>query len=47
MGVPAELGAIDAYEEDAVGNLRTRIAGSVCETRDLAFHATTSCFERE
>jgi hypothetical protein len=44
VGVPAELGAIDANEEDAVGNLRTRIAGSFGEARDLAFHATTSCF---
>jgi hypothetical protein len=46
VGVPAELGAIDAHEEDPVGNLRTRIAGSFGEARDLAFHATTSCFGR-
>ncbi len=46
MGVPAELGAIDAHEKDPVGNLRTRIAGSFGETRDLAFHATTSCVGR-
>jgi hypothetical protein len=44
VGVPAELGAIDPDEEDAVGNLRTGIAGSFGEARDLAFHATTSCF---
>jgi hypothetical protein len=44
VGVPAELGAIDPNEEDAVGNLRTRIAGSFGETGDLAFLATTSCF---
>ena len=46
MGVPAELGAIDANEEDAVGNFRTRIAGSFGKARNLAFHATTSCFGR-
>jgi hypothetical protein len=42
----AELGAIDAYEEDPVGNLRASIAGSFGETWDLAFHATTTCFGR-
>jgi hypothetical protein len=47
VGVPTKLGAIDADEEDPVGNLRTRIAGSFGKTRDLAFHATTSCFGRE
>ena len=47
VGVPAELGAIDAHEEDPDGYLRMRIAGSFCEARDLAFHATTSCFGRE
>ena len=46
VGVPAELGAIDAHEKDPVGNLRTRIAGSFGETRNLAFHATTSCVGR-
>jgi hypothetical protein len=46
VSVPAELGAIDAHEEDLVGNLRTRIARSFGETGDLAFHATTSCFGR-
>ena len=44
LGVPTELGAIDADEEDAVRNFRTRIAGSFGEARDLAFHAMTSCF---
>jgi hypothetical protein len=44
MGMPAELGAINPNEEDPVGNLRTRIAGSFGETWDLASHATTSCF---
>jgi hypothetical protein len=44
VGVPAELGAIDPNEEDAVRNLRASIAGSFGETWDLAFHATTSCF---
>jgi hypothetical protein len=44
MGMPAELGAINPNEEDPVGNLRTRIAGSFGKSRDLAFHATTSCF---
>src|ERR1039457_5545109 len=47
VGVPAELGAIDANEEDTVGNLRTRIAGSFGEAADLTLHATTSCFGRE
>ena len=46
VGVPEELGAIDANEEDSVGNFRTRIAGSFCEARYLAFHATTSCVGR-
>src|ERR1039457_4216731 len=46
VGVPAELGAIDAHEEDPVRNLRTRIAGSFGKAWDLAFHATTSCFGR-
>src|SRR5271169_1970431 len=46
VGTPAELGAIDPDEEDAVGNFWTRIACSFCEARDLAFHATTSCFRR-
>jgi hypothetical protein len=46
VGVPAELGAIDAYEEYPVGNLRASIAGSFGETWDLAFHATTTCFGR-
>jgi len=31
MGVPAELGAINPNEEDAVGNLRTRIADRATE----------------
>jgi hypothetical protein len=44
VGMPAELGAIDAHEENAVRNLRPRIPGSFGESRDLAFHATTSCF---
>ena len=46
VGMPAELGAIDANEEDAVGNFGTRIAGRFGETGNLAFHATTSCFGR-
>jgi hypothetical protein len=41
VGMPAELGAIDAHEEYSVGNLRTGIAGSFGETWNLAFHATT------
>ena len=41
--VPAELGAIDAHEVDAVRNLRARITSGFCEAWDLAFHATTSC----
>jgi hypothetical protein len=45
-GVPAELGAIDPNEEDPIGNFRTSIAGSFSEARNLAFHATTSCFRR-
>ena len=44
VGVPAELGAIDAHEEDAVGNFRTRIAGSFGKSRDFAVHAAPSCF---
>ena len=44
VGMPTELSAINANEEDPVGNLRTGIAGSFCETWDLTFHATTSCF---
>jgi hypothetical protein len=39
VGVPAELGAIDPHKEDAVRNLRTRIAGSFGKTRDFAVHA--------
>src|ERR1035441_3343882 len=46
MGMATELGAIDANEEDPVGDLRTRIAGSFGKSWDLAFHATTSCFGR-
>ena len=42
VGMPAELGAIDANEEDTVGNFRTRIAGSFGKAGDLAFHETTS-----
>jgi hypothetical protein len=42
VGVPTELGAVDANEVDAIGNLRSGIAGSFGEARDLAFHATTS-----
>jgi hypothetical protein len=44
VGMPTVLGAIDANEEDPVWNLRTGIAGSFGKSRDLAFHATTSCF---
>src|ERR1039457_4993777 len=44
VGMPAELGTINPNEEDPVGNLRTRIAGSFGEAWDLTFHATTSCF---
>jgi hypothetical protein len=49
VGKPAELGAINAHEEDPVGNLRTRIAGSFGKARDLASHATTqsaSCWTK-
>lgn len=35
VGVPAELGAIDANEEDSVGNLRARIAGGFGKARGL------------
>ena len=44
VGMPAELGAVDANQEDAVGNLGTRIAGRFGEAWDLAFHAAPSCF---
>src|ERR1035438_5077093 len=44
--VPAELGAINTNEEDAVGNLWARIASSFGKTADLTFHATTSCAGR-
>jgi hypothetical protein len=44
VGMPAELGTIDANEKDTVGNFWPRITGSFGEARDLAFHATTSCF---
>ena len=44
--MPTKLGAINPNEVDAVGNFRTRIAGSLGEARDLAFHATTSCLGR-
>ena len=37
--MPAKLSTIDSNEEYPVGNFRTTIAGSFCETRDLAFHA--------
>ena len=44
--MPAELGAVDPNEKDAVRNLGTRIADGFGETWDLAFHATASCFGR-
>jgi hypothetical protein len=34
VGVPAELGAIDANEEDTVGDIGTGMAGSFGEARD-------------
>jgi len=37
--MPVELGAIDAHQEDAVGNLETRIAGRIGEAWDLAWNA--------
>jgi hypothetical protein len=40
--MPAELGTIDADEEDTVGNVGTGIAGGIGEAGYLAFHATTS-----
>jgi len=40
--VPAELGTVDPDEEDAIGHLGPRIAGSFSEAMDSAFHATTS-----
>ena len=46
MGMPAELGPIDAHEVHAVGDIRAGIASGFGEARELAFHATTSCFGR-
>src|ERR1700758_4780132 len=44
--MPAELGTIDADEEDAIGQFGPRTTSGIGETRNLAFHATTSCFGR-
>ena len=45
LRVPTELGAIDPDKEDSIWNLGSRIADCLGETRNLAFHATTSGLE--